>query len=82
MKVKKEDDEKELFKLLNEMIKYSFGISLKAVSREKLKNIIDEKELLKVLLQVMDYMENMKGIQDREGLSLKDKIKEIYQKIR
>lgn len=80
-KVKKENDEKELFKLLNEMIKYRFDVSLKAVSRERVKSVIEGKEILNEILQIMDYVENKRYLQNIENVDLKGKIKRIYQKI-
>lgn len=80
-KVKKENDETELFNLLNEMIKYRFDLSLKAVSRERLKSEIKDKEILDNLLQFMDYVENNRYLQKGKSVDLKCKIKMIYQKI-
>ncbi len=80
-KVKKENDENEIFMLLNEMIKYKFNVSLKAVSRERLKSEIENKEILQDVLEVMDYLENKRYAKDLASIDIKDRIKKIYRQM-
>lgn len=76
-KVKKENDEKEMFRLLNDMIKYKFNVSLKAVSKERLLSEIEDKEILQDILDVMDYMDK----KDVARIDIKDRIKKIYRQM-
>ncbi len=80
-KVKKETDEKEIFLFLNEMIKYKFNVSLKAVSRERLKSNIKDKEILQDVLEVMDYLENKRYKKGPVSIDIKDRVKKIYRQM-
>ncbi|NLM96007.1 MAG: protein BatD [Halanaerobiaceae bacterium] len=79
-KVKQENDKYALFDLLNEMIKYSYNISLKAVSRERLKREISDKNILENILPVLDIMEN-KDSTDGDLHLMKERMIKIYRDI-
>ncbi len=80
-KVKKENDELELYKFLNDMIKYKYNVSLKAVSKERLISQLEDKEILQDVLDVMDYVEKKKYKKDIAGIDIKDRITKIYKKM-
>lgn len=78
----KEDNENEIYNLFNSMIKYRFNISLKASSRNTIINSLAEHEIVDSVLEIMDYMENQKDNANRSSKYLKEKMKEIYKKLK
>jgi len=79
-KVKRENNKIVLFDLLNEMIKYSYNISLKVISRERLKKEISDRNILGNILSILDIMED-KDCGDRDLHLIKNRIKNIYKDI-
>lgn len=76
---RKERDEERLFAILNEMLKYRYGFSLKAIPRERLEVKIADKELLRELLEVLVYFEEKALNRNRQQeLDLREKVKNIY----
>lgn len=80
-KLKNTKDENEIYNLLNDMIKYKYKISMKANSKEFIQNIIDNPDVSNAIVEVINYMEDNRS--DKKDTSyLKDKIKEIYNRIK
>lgn len=79
--IKNTDDQNEIYNLFNSMIKYRFHLSLKASSRDVIVHSLAGYELAAPVLEIMDYMENKKSHPDKGSAYLKDKIKEIYQRL-
>lgn len=74
----KASDKNEIYSILNNMIKYSFNLSLKASSKDTIKTKLAQYQLANPILEVMDYMENNQNQAGNGETYLKDKIKEIY----
>ncbi|GKX29092.1 hypothetical protein SH1V18_15720 [Vallitalea longa] len=81
-RLKNTNDENELYNLFNDMIKYRYDISLKASSKDSVKSIIKEHDIADIVIEVINYMENKNNGAKRDHAYLKDKIKEIYSKIK
>lgn len=69
------DDE---YNILNEMIKYTYGISIKALSRRDISEVIENDVILGKVLSCMDIYESKSDKKD----SLRDRIKDIYKIIK
>lgn len=80
--LKNTDDQNEIYNLFNSMIKYCYNLSLKASSRSTIIMKLAEHEIGDSVLEIMDYMENEKDHPNRSSKYLKDKIKEIYKKLK
>ena len=71
-------DEKEIYSIFNDMIKYRFNISLKASSKDAIKTGLGQHEITGTVLEIMDYMETDKNQPNKDINYLKDSIKKIY----
>ncbi|MDP4182540.1 MAG: BatD family protein [Bacillota bacterium] len=80
--LKNTDDHNEIYNIFNNMIKYRFNLSLKASPRNLIADKLSGSELANPVLEIMDYMENKKQPSSEDKLVLKDKIKEIYLKLK
>ncbi|GMQ55894.1 hypothetical protein AN1V17_02860 [Vallitalea sediminicola] len=81
-RLKSTDKENDLYNLLNDMIKHHYDISLKANSKDYIKNMIKDYEVADLVVEVTNYMETKKNGDNRDNKYLKEKIKEIYIKIK
>jgi hypothetical protein len=72
------DDKNEIYNLFNDMMKYCFNVSLKASSRNDIEQKLADHKVTLPVLEVMSIMEDDKQHSGKEGIYLKDKIKEIY----
>ncbi|WBW98256.1 BatD family protein [Oceanirhabdus sp. W0125-5] len=75
-RLKKAGDEKEIYNVFNEMIKYKFRVSLKANSKDVVIQSIEDDELAGLVIEVIEYMESRE--EEINLNTLKDKIKKIY----
>ncbi|MCM1990443.1 BatD family protein [Oceanirhabdus seepicola] len=74
-RLKKAEDEKEIYNVFNEMIKHKFEISLKASSKDVVIQSIADEELAGLVIEVIEFIESKEEV---DGNVLKDKIKKIY----
>lgn len=81
-RLKNTKDENGLYNILNDMIKYRYDISLKASSKDTVKSVIQEHGIIDLIIEVINYMENKNNGAKRDNAYLKNKIKEIYNKIK
>jgi len=77
-KINNSKDEKEIYSILNDIIKHRFNISIKASSKDEIKSVLGQHEITSTVLEIMDYMEADKNRPDKDINYLKDNIKEIY----
>ena len=78
-KLKRAENEQNVYELFNQMLKYKYNISLKVQTRAQINNNIEDTSLASKIIEIMDYMETKKyGNKDSE-LNLKDEIEKIYQ---
>ena len=78
-KINNSKDEKEIYSILNDIIKHRFNISIKASSKDEIKSVLGQHEITSTVLEIMDYMEADKQKRpDKDINYLKDNIKEIY----
>ncbi len=71
-------DKKEIYSILNNMIKYRFNLSLKASSKDVIKAKLAQHNLDDKVLEIMDYMENSKKQEVNSEAFLKERVNEIY----
>ncbi len=76
--LKSAKDEKEIYSILNNMIKYRFNLSLKASPKDVIKAKLIEYKLDDKVLEIMDYMENGKNQEKKSEAYLKGRVNEIY----
>ncbi|MGM0502255.1 MAG: hypothetical protein ACQERJ_06965, partial [Bacillota bacterium] len=81
-KIKKASSDQELYDCLNQLLKAKYGVSLKADTRQKIKNKIIDKKVSEKVFSVMDYMEYQRYGGEKKELDLKAKISEIYQQLK
>lgn len=81
-RLKNSDNENEIYNILNDMIKHHYNISLKANSKDFIRGSIEEHEVADIVVEIINYMENKKDSSNRDNRYLKEKIKEIYNKIK
>ncbi|MBC7960118.1 MAG: protein BatD [Vallitaleaceae bacterium] len=81
-RIQKSKDQNTSYDLLNEMIKYRYQISLKASSREDIKNTISNETLIKSLFAVMDQMEMKHRQESNHSFNFKEEMKRIYKEIK
>jgi len=80
----KSNDQKEIYNIFNDMMKYCFDINLKANAREIVVNRLEEHKgmdsgLVGSIVEIMDQMEKMSPVNDE--INIKTKIKTIYKKL-
>lgn len=80
-KIKSAQDQNEIYNLFNSMIKISFNISLKASTRDAIYSRLSASGLDGAVLEIHDSMEKGKT-SDISNVDLKNKIKEVYKKIK
>lgn len=80
--IKKSEDQNAIYNLFNDMIKQCFNISLKANTRKVIIDRLSEYELSSPVQEIMDYMEGGKANSKEGSIHLKNKIKEVYKKLR
>ncbi|OPZ87480.1 MAG: hypothetical protein BWY74_03391 [Firmicutes bacterium ADurb.Bin419] len=76
--LKSAKDEKEIYSILNNMIKYRFNLSLKASPKDVIKAKLIEYNLDDKVLEIMDYMESGKNQEKQSEAYLRGKVNEIY----
>lgn len=74
----KSKDENEVYNHFNSMIRYCFGISLKASSRREIAEGITDIRFVDPILEVVEYIEKEKFIPGKVDNELLKMIKEIY----
>ncbi len=79
--LKRAEDQNEIYNLFNNLIKYSFNLSLKANTRTVIANRLAEYGLADPVLEIMDDMENKKYSTEKNDMNLKVKINDIYKRI-
>lgn len=78
---KQAKDDRDYYDILNDMIKYRYGISIKALSRQDIMRRIPKEVVTEHVLKVIDYMEN-RHHQDMQSIMVKDEMKVIYKEIK
>ncbi|TYQ16882.1 UNVERIFIED_CONTAM: oxygen tolerance protein BatD [Acetivibrio alkalicellulosi] len=73
-KIKKSNDQNDIYNTFNDMLKYCFDLSIKASPRSVINEKLAPYGILVPVLEIMDYMENRKD----SSFPLKDKINDIY----
>ncbi|MFW5972158.1 MAG: BatD family protein [Bacillota bacterium] len=80
--MKKADQKDKLYELVNKMISYKYGLSLKAASREMIRKKIDDKDLVDDIIDFMDSTVNAKYQPHIDSANIKGKAFSIYKKIK
>jgi hypothetical protein len=75
-KIKKSENQNEIYSLFNDMIKHSFNISIKAASLKEIKTTLDKHNMSEQVIEIIEYIEKENQRNDIEYL--KDKITVIY----
>lgn len=77
--IQKADSDNELYNCLNQLIKTKYGVSLKADSRQIIKENISDEQVIQDVILVLDYIERKRYSFEREELNLKEKINDIHE---
>lgn len=81
-RVKKAKDNQDYYNILNDMIKYRYHISIKASSREDIKQHILNPTVVASIFDMMDTMENNYQQEQKSNSHIKEMMKNIYQEIK
>lgn len=76
--MKSSKDKREIYDILNNMIKHRFNLSLKASSKDVIKERLAQHNLEDKVLEIMDYMENGKMQEGNGEAFLKERVNKIY----
>ena len=74
------NDVNEIYSLFNAMIKHCYKLSLKASSRNMVRNSLSDTGLAEHVMDIMDYMES-EAHKEKGHILLKNKINSIYRKL-
>jgi hypothetical protein len=79
--VSKTNDDKELFNILNNIIKIKYSISLKSISKSELSSKIDNNSIASEIYAIMSYIEKSGNLKDSQDFNLKKSITNIIKMI-
>lgn len=77
IKLKKVNNEMELYNILNDIIKYNYGVSLKANSKTEVAKKINNTQILECVMEIVNYIENKNYKGDKSTIDIKSKIYQI-----
>jgi hypothetical protein len=71
-------DLSKIYNLFNEMIKYRYGVSLKADDMATIKERLSDEKIQEGIIEIVDFMENKRFQKINETFDMREKISEIY----
>ena len=80
--IQEAESDNQLYDCLNQLIKAKYGVSLKADSRQKIKEGIADDKVRQEVMGVMDYIENKRYGAGEKEFNLARKVDEIYQQLK